>query len=376
MSNSQTSKTIIIDGTPLIGRPSGIGYYAKHLVEALLERGDVTIYALTFRDDHGKKTIEHKNLNWITLPYKRRFYQGLVKLLGVFWPVDKHINVDYDAVLYPNYFSWPYVSKAEKSMVIVHDLAYNDYPESLSRKNMLALSKLVPVSLKKADCVATISEFTARRIRDAYSYSGDVAVAPPACSENSVEGRALSKLKPGFVLFVSTLEPRKNVLGLVRGYMSLPESIQNKHPLVLAGGMGWNMDQDMQEIASYQSQGANIITPGYINDAEKEWLYDNAAMLVVPSHYEGFGMPVLEAMSHGLPTAVSDIEVFHEVAGDAAVYFDKDDPESIANAMEHVLLDKSVHRELVKKGNAQVKKFSWEKSAEIIYKQLVLQSDK
>jgi glycosyltransferase involved in cell wall biosynthesis len=144
----------------------------------------------------------------------------------------------------------------------------------------------------------------------------------------------------------------------------LPEKTRSNYQLVLAGGYGWKIDNELDYIKKLNDE--NIIITGYISDDQKNWLYKNASVFVLPSHYEGFGMPILEAMSFGTPTAVSDIAVFKEVSGNASLYFDKDNPKDISNKLDSLLNNKELQNKLSALGNQRLKKYSWQENAKKI----------
>jgi glycosyltransferase involved in cell wall biosynthesis len=139
--------------------------------------------------------------------------------------------------------------------------------------------------------------------------------------------------------------------------------LKNQYGLVLAGGMGWDTEGPMAEIKLLQDSGEKIVVTGYVDEDTRAYLYQNATLLAIPSHYEGFGMPLLEAMSYGVPVAASDIPVFHEVAGEAAVYFNKDDPASIASSLNSLISDESLRNQQIERSTGQLKKFDWDKIA-------------
>jgi glycosyltransferase involved in cell wall biosynthesis len=169
-----------------------------------------------------------------------------------------------------------------------------------------------------------------------------------------------------YILYLGTIEPRKNIERLVEGYSLLPDEVRNTHPLVLAGGRGWKDETIRATIEAYRTRGFAIITTGYITDEEKYSLYHNASCYTLPSHYEGFGMPVLEAMQHHVPVAVSDIPVFREVAGDAAAYFDKDDPDSVARTIGRILTDTPYRNSLIAAQQSELDKYSWSTNAQVV----------
>jgi glycosyltransferase involved in cell wall biosynthesis len=130
------------------------------------------------------------------------------------------------------------------------------------------------------------------------------------------------------------------------------------------------MEETLDYIKDLQAKGHKIILTGYVSDDEKTTLYEQAELFVMPSHYEGFGMPVLEAMAYGLPTVISDISVFREVAGDASMYFDKDDPSSIARAVQRLLEDPAMQRTLKKKSLETAAQYDWKLVVQDVYERL------
>jgi glycosyltransferase involved in cell wall biosynthesis len=190
----------------------------------------------------------------------------------------------------------------------------------------------------------------------------------PKKFSNKEIGRVLNKYKivKPFVLFVGTLEPRKNLEKLLEAYEN-SEYLKSDFVLVIAGGIDWKFESTVHKINELKDRGLNIIQTGYISINERDMLYSKASLLVFPSHYEGFGMPILEAFSYNLPVCLSDIEIFHEVAGDAALYLDEDNPESIADCLESVLKDSSLVKVLTAKGSKRLLLSSWDKIAEDVY---------
>jgi alpha-1,3-rhamnosyl/mannosyltransferase len=256
----------------------------------------------------------------------------------------------------------------------LHDLSYIDTPEYVSQKNRDFLLKFVPRAIKRAALIITISEFTKASIIEHYGVPEEkITITPiPPIRHTATRTVDLKRLgiKNKFILFISTLEPRKNIMNLVKAYDQLPESIKSDYSLVLAGGTGWYMDETLAHIEHLRQQGAKIILTGYVSDDEKTALYEAAEMFVMPSHYEGFGMPVLEAMAYGLPTAISDIPVFREVAGDASLFFDKDDPASISQAIQALLTDANLRAKLKKQGLETTGHYSWQSVVTALYERL------
>jgi glycosyltransferase involved in cell wall biosynthesis len=169
-------------------------------------------------------------------------------------------------------------------------------------------------------------------------------------------------LQPGYLLFVGTLEPRKNVPGLLQAYRSLFERRVTTAPLVLVGSKGWLYDEIFQRVAELGlTKQVRFIHDA--SDADLPGLYNGASVLAIPSFYEGFGLPALEALSCGTPAVAANRASLPEVVGEAGLLVDPDDPEDIAQALARVLTDEPLRLRLRQLGLAQAARFTWERTA-------------
>jgi len=278
-----------------------------------------------------------------------------------------------------------------KSVVTVHDLAIYKNPEWFPREGLMgqrfSTKTLVPKSLGKAEKIIAVSEHTKKDIVEIFKikpekidviYEGVEFRNLPSKKE-AVCGleakicfediKAKYGLKDGYVLFLGTIEPRKNIINLVRAFRTVAlenKKFGEKYQLVLAGAKGWKHEKIYKEIESSNKKlGSKGIIKyiGYVPGKEKFFLMEYASCFVFPSLYEGFGLPVLEAMSLGVPTITSKISSLPEITGDAALLVDPHKEEEIALVLEKVLTDKNLQKNLSAKGVTQAKKFSWEKCA-------------
>lgn len=254
----------------------------------------------------------------------------------------------------------------------MHDLSFIDCPEFVSEKNASYLRKWVPVSVKRADIVLTISEFTKSRIMNAYNVpENKIHVMPvPPGTKAKADGSVFAKhsINNPYILFVGTMEPRKNIETLLSAYEKLPPQIKQTHALILVGGKGWKDGAIRAKIADLQKSEHNIICTGYVTEEEKSALYEKATICIQPSHYEGFGMPILEAMNYGKPVICSDIDVFHEVAGDAAIYFDTKSSDDLTNKIQQIISDPAQLSALSQKALARITSVpGWDTVANDLY---------
>lgn len=356
---------IIFDANPLSGKKSGVGYYVEGLVQSLSETGgsDIELVGHYF-NFLGRKNVDHLPLAANIRYVESRLMPGkalsLCRRLGFQPPYELFTKTRADVMLFMNFVALPSLFKTKK-VVFVHDLGFVDCPEFVQVKNRMFLKSWVPVSIKNSDLVVTISEFTKSRIRSKFHVSAKklhVTPIPPVINPGPRAGSITRFQIPGkFILFVGTIEPRKNISTIVNAYEKLPLTLQTEYSLVLAGGKGWNDEEILEKITKAQDRGLHIILTGYVSEAEKTALYKQSALCLQPSLYEGFGMPILEAMSYGKAVICSDIEVFHEVAQNSALYFDPSSSESLKAAIEKVLSNPKLLSELEKAGISHINSY-------------------
>jgi glycosyltransferase involved in cell wall biosynthesis len=178
--------------------------------------------------------------------------------------------------------------------------------------------------------------------------------------EEIISFRKFKKLPEHFILFVGSIEPRKNLISLLKAYLLLPEYIKRDFKLLLVGLKGWK-NVEILELLNKLKGNAEYL--GFVDNEELAGLYRKASCFVYPSLYEGFGLPPLEAMACGCPVVTSDVASLPEVCGDAAYYINPYNVESIAEGIHKVLTDRNLRQNLIERGLERSKLFSWEKSA-------------
>lgn len=299
---------------------------------------------------------------------------SLTRRLGFQLPLELFTSTrSCDVIMSTNYVSLPAIRK-RTNVLFIYDLSFLDCPEYTQPANLKALRRFCPKSIQRADLIITISEFTRDRILHFFpDIQAGIVITPIPPIESSNDTKALPKnmeavglKKDNYLLYVGTIEPRKNLLNLVEAYVQLPKTLRDKYALVLAGGNGWKNEETLARIESYQKSGEHIILTGYVSDDTKLALYQNARCFVMPSHYEGFGMPIFEAFQQGLPVAASDIPVFREIAKNGAAYFDKDDPSDIASTLQKLLIDNGLRTKLIANGRKRLHAYSWDQNARLV----------
>lgn len=323
---------VFFDGNPIIGHnKSGIGYLTLNLINNIIKTNKINLVGFYF-DFLGKNKYNIQNV--INKPIKiipGRVDSLVSRLTGLQLPIEFLVPGirKNDWVVYPNYSTHPSILKT-KSIVFIHDLAFLDLPNTIDFNNLKFLKKIVPKSIKRANKIICISNFTKKRLLHHYpeiNQDNVIVIGIPHSNYiNPINNSALNKFNLNtrkFILHIGTIEPRKNIQQLVDAYTLLPDSIRKQYSLVLAGGVGWKVKDVIESIDKYNCKNEKnpIVLTGYISDDEKDCLYRHASLFVIPSLYEGFGMPLTEAMSYKLPCIANNIEVFREIASDTVNYF-------------------------------------------------------
>lgn len=256
------------------------------------------------------------------------------------------------------------------TVVTVHDLAFKLFPKTFRWQNRIYLNLIVPLSIKRADMIIAVSKNTKEDIVKEYGINPDKIKViyngvndkykPIKNKKTTNKLKEKYKLPKNYILYLGTLEPRKNIKRLIKAFDKLNH---NDLKLVIAGGKGWLYD-DIFKLVKTLNLENKIIFTGYIDEEDIVPLYSSATIFIYPSLYEGFGLPPLEAMACGTPVITSNISSLPEVVGDAAITVDPYDINDIASSIRQILNNKILQEDLRKKGLQQAQKFSWEKTAE------------
>jgi alpha-1,3-rhamnosyl/mannosyltransferase len=276
-----------------------------------------------------------------------------------------------DYVLHtPNYILMPFPGPA---VTTVHDLSYLHYPQHHPRERIAFMERQMPRTLAQAAMIVTDSEFVRRELIERLDISAARIQTVPLGVEERFHPYLPAERTPvltrydlaniPYLLVVATLEPRKNLPRLVDAYSRLPEALRRRHPLVIAGARGWLTEALERRLAPLERSG-QIKCLGYISQEDLPLLYAGAWAFAFPSIYEGFGLPVLEAMRSGIPVLTSNRSSLPEIAGDAALLVDPEDVDAIAAGLERLLADDEWRALAIERGLRQAGPFSWERCVE------------
>ena len=374
---------LLFDAGPLVAsNKAGVGYYTKRLIESLAdqlpENSRLVGHYFNFL---GMKSvsglpchpsISYKNSN--ILPHKAL---TAARLLGFQLPVELLFKQTADAALFPNFLALPSALKIPKVSVI-HDTAFLDMPELVPDQTKRMLSRHLGKSIKRSDQIITVSEFSKKSIIKHFGVEESRVLVTPIPPESLHKKITSKRIIDGkYLLFLGTLEPRKNIACLLTAYHSLPAKVRQEYSLVLAGGKGWKDEEILALIDKFRLQGDSIITPGYVSDQDKDSLLKHTAIYVQPSLYEGFGMPILEAMSYDIPIVCSDIDVFKEVAGDSVQYFKNNNSVNLTAKLDRLIKDKGLQKLTVEKSRSRLSSLpGWEDVADAVIDSIYRQINK
>jgi alpha-1,3-rhamnosyl/mannosyltransferase len=268
------------------------------------------------------------------------------------------------------------------SVTTIHDLSFIRYPETHPPERVALLEKELPKSIAQADAIITDSEYIKSEVNELLGIDKKkIHVVPLGVSQDfrpysqQAVGPVLRRYKLNgikYLLTVATLEPRKNLNSLIDAYLILPKKFRNEYKLVIIGARGWLSRNLLKRIKMLVGRG-DVIALGYIVSEDLPFIYSGAYGFVLPSIYEGFGLPVLEAMSSGTPVLTSTSSSMPEVAAGAAILTNAFDIEEISEGLQQLIEDDGWRDQAIKKGLNRSKKYTWEKCIEntvSVYKSL------
>lgn len=355
-----TKLRIGIDIRPFYEPLTGIGWYLYFLLHEFAKHEDVELYLVGDArvTDFGPSlhadippnarlcTFDLRGLPWT------RFSRPLTAAAYVAWLE----LADCDVFFAANYFlPRLHAAVARRRVITIHDLTFKRFPELLQKETLLNLETTMQREVALADAIVCVSESTRQDLLRFYSVDPSRAItihsghgAPPA--EETVEG-----LPSRYILFVSTIEPRKNLDTLLDAF----EGLEYDGSLVVVGRVGWKAEATRKRL-----NGPRVVHLDYLPAAKLACVYRHAEAFVFPSIYEGFGFPLLEAMGHGVPAIAARSSSLPEIGGDAALYFSPSSAEELRAQLRRILDDRELREQLIARGRERVKQFRWSEAAE------------
>lgn len=353
-----------VDTRLMYYQPAGISRYTWHLLQALAELDTDDEFVIFQHSKHRTPLFQQPNFRRATLfaPVHHRLEQPMLALELLRFRLDLLHSTDFIPPLY----------SPVKSVITVHDLAFLHYPHFLTTVSAEyygqidkavahAAHIIVPSDFTRQDLIAQLGA-AADKVTTIHEAANPMFKPLPLDATRREVGTRYG-LPDRFILCVGTIEPRKNIDGLLHAFAHLRDKYApGDVVLALAGSKGWLYDETL-DLVKQLNLAPWVKFLGRVPDEELHKLYVAARCHIHPAHYEGFGLPPLEAMACGTPTIVSNISSLPEVVGDAALLVDPRDPEEMAVAMQRLLRDDDLHAELREKGLQRARVFSWERAA-------------
>lgn len=361
---------ILIDCTQIPLEKTGMGIYAINLISEIHSSDETNMYYILIQDDDDEFRFITKS-NFILKQiksgiFRRLFLRFLLEQLYIPYFILKN-SIE---IIHSLHYSFPLLPLPAKKIVTIPDLTFFKYPQYHVKIKVGYFRLFIRLAAFLADTIITISQssktdflnmFNVNKDKIAVTYLGTTCHRDLLDDEESSCVKEKFSIKNEYILYLGTIEPRKNIKNLIAAFEKITQSGYDGY-LVIAGKKGWDVE-DVFGFAERVGLKNKIIFTGYVYDNEKAHLIKGAKIFVYPSIYEGFGIPVLEALALGVPTITSNVSSLPEVAGDAALLVDPSNINELFLSMRKLLNNRMLYKNFQERSLAQAKKFSWEITA-------------
>ena len=354
----------------------GFGWFTHEVVKRIVQNNPEHEFYFFFDRKYNSKFIYGDNVTPIVInpPARHPFLYYLWFEFGVKKALRKH-NID--VFLSPDgYLS---LGSDVKQIPVIHDLSFVHYPEDLPFLNEKYVNHYFPKFAKKASKIITVSEYSKSDIEKSFGISEDkITVAhngigdffQPILEEKKKETRSKFTNGKEYFLFVSALQPRKNVTKLFEAFDQFKKETKSDVKLLMVGEKYW-WNKEIKQVFDAMTYQSEVIFTGHIQAEDLKNVYGAGLALTYVSYFEGFGIPLVEAMKCELPIISSDKTSLPEVGGEAAIYVNPFSTEDIKNGMLRIFKDQSLREELIENGKSRAQLFSWDKTAKIVWDTIV-----
>lgn len=364
---------ILIDGFSMIGNLSGIGRYTYEISTNLekISRNNISYdYGFISKKLICGKLEQNKNLAFLEnskkmiskIPYAKKIARKILDKIP-------QPEQNFDLYFQPNFIPREQI-KAKHIVTTIHDFAFLLHRDFHPKERLDYFDKNFFSSVSRSSHIITVSNFIKEEIKLHTNFKDEqISVIYNGIDHNNfkiydyTELEAVKnkfKLYKKFILFVGSIEPRKNLLNLLEAYSQMSKNLKNEFDLVIIGAKGWENSQIHDKINALKE---NVKFLGFVNDIELAKIYNQASLFVYPSFYEGFGIPPIEAMACGAPCLVSNASCIPEICGNFAEYLDPNNINDIKDNIESLLKDEEKREQMSQNGLLHAKTFSWKKSA-------------
>ena len=371
---------VLLNIESLVPPLTGIGHYTQQLLSGLSTNDNCQVSCFSQSkivhssviDVPAVSNNQHRRFDQIrravrAVPGAYRLRSGVRNMLFRRLTAENYSDVIYHE---PNYILKPFDGL---SLATIHDLSHIHYPQFHPRERVHYMDRELPKTLARADHIITDSTYVKNELISVLGVAAERISAIPLGVGKQYHPRLETQVQSvmqkyhlrygAYLLAVATLEPRKNLTGLLNAYMRLPLSVRRSFPLVLVGGRGWQCHELEEKIIQFENAG-EIMRLGYVPAEDLPAIYAGAGAFAFPSFYEGFGLPPLEAMASGIPVLTSNDSATAEVVGDAGILVDAEDNDAIFTGLERLLLDEDHRKLMTQKGLLRASSFTWDSCVE------------
>lgn len=353
----------------------GYGHYANEILSRMVKQHPEHEFIFLFDRAYDQKFVYAGNITPLVIGPRARHPLAFKYWYDVAAPLALRSRKA-DVWLQP--FGFASLTTKIPQVLLVYDLAFLHYPQFIPWYHRWYYQLFTAAFLKKARTVVTVSDFTRSDIMEKYPVPSEKIkvvkgaarniFTPISWQEKELVKETYSEGKEYF-LFTGGIHPRKNLLNLLKAFSLFKKWQHSNMKLLVAGRLAWSYDEVLEKIKTYKYRN-DVVLLDYQPDEELARITAAAYALVYPSYFEGFGLPLLEAMQSGVPVITSDTSSMPEVGSDAALYAGPADPDAIAKHMLHLYRDESLRSRMVEAGKIQAARFSWDNSAEQLWQEI------
>lgn len=371
---------VCLELQPYLKTKSGIGVYAYEITKHLRQFEQLDAYVQVF----NLMNKEDMDIELNGLEFKKDI--STTMSYAIYRRIWHYIPIKYNTLFKEQgdiYHFFDYIVPPRikgKVITTIHDMTYELYPETMQKTTRDRIKKDIYYSIERADEIITISESTKKDMKDILNIPEDkIEIVPPGVDFHKFhreyeepqikQVRQKYNLPDEYILYMGTLEPRKNIETIIEAFAMLKREsdyVVDKVKLVIAGKKGWLYETIFNKVNELGLEKQVVFTD-YVSEVDKPIIYQLAKIFIFPSIYEGFGIPVIEAMAASVPVITSNVSSLPEVAGDAAILIHPTDIVKMAEGMHTVLTNEMLSQEMVEKGWIQAQKFNWSSSAKQLY---------
>ena len=354
----------------------GYGYFVQETFKRLAQQHPEHEFVFVFDRKFDAQFIYSDNITSVIVSPKARHPLAFKFWYDVKLPLALR-SIKPDIIIQP--YGFCSLTTSVPQLLVAHDLAFKHYPTFISKLHLFYYKNYTSKFLQKATHIATVSEFSKQEIIDHYKIDAKKINVVFSAAKNIFQPLDITRQQnikeeyadgKEFFLFTGGIHPRKNLLNTLKAFSLFKKWQQSNMKLLIAGRLAWKFDDVLEKIKTFKYRN-DVVLLDYVKEETLAAITASAYGVLYPSYWEGFGVPIVEAMQSGIPVITGNTSSMPEIGGTAALYADANDPDSIAKHMLTLYKDESLRKKLIEEGKLQARKFSWDKTAGLLW-QIIL----